>query len=337
MSCGINEQMESKFKEIKNRIEKSKQITITTHGNPDGDAIGSALSMYHYIKLFDKKVKIIIHDDVPHNFKFLEGAEHFEIYNADIHNNFILNSDLLFIVDLNDPKRTKSPAEILIKTQAFKIIIDHHYAPELFADLSIIETDASSTGELIYKLIKSDVSKRINKEIADALYSAILTDTGSFRFPRTDGETHRIIADLIDIGSDPVNLYENIYNIRPFKSVKLLGEAFAGMELHFDGKLCIMALEKEHFERANAGEEDVEDIVENFLTIKGVKVGVLISDSLTTQEVRISFRSKDDISIRDIAMQFDGGGHKHAAGARVYNTAIDEVKHRVIKAISKIF
>lgn len=336
MSCGLNENLILKFKKVVQRLDGAKQITITTHANPDGDAIGSALALFHYVELFKNHVKMIIHNDVPHNFKFLSGSENFEKYNSELHDNFILQSDLLIIVDLNDPNRTKSPSEIIKKTNAFKIVIDHHFAPELFADLSIIETDACSAGELIYKLVKSDDSKTMNRNIAEALYAAILTDTGSFRFPRTDGETHRIIADIIDRGADPVYLYENIYNIRPFKSVKLLGEAFANLELYYDGTLCLMALSKGHFQRSGASEEDVEDIVENFLTIKGVKIGVLLSESLTNDEIRISFRSKDDISIREIALKFNGGGHKHAAGARVYNTPLKDVKSKIIEAVSEV-
>ena len=165
MSCGINKDLILKFKEIINRIEKAKQITITTHANPDGDAIGSALALFHYIKFFKNNTKIIIHNDVPHNFKFLKGTNFFEKYNSEIHNDFIMNSDILIIVDLNDPDRTKSPAEIIKTTTAFKIIIDHHFATEIYADISVIETNACSTGELIYKLIETDETKKILQKL----------------------------------------------------------------------------------------------------------------------------------------------------------------------------
>ena len=127
-----------------------------------------------------------------------------------------------------------------------------------------------------------------------------------------------------------------IYNTRPARVVKLLGEAFAGLEMLFEGKLCVLTLTKEHFKRADASNEDVEDIVEQSLTIKGTQVGILFSQMLDTDEIRIAFRSKGDIFIRDVATKFNGGGHQHAAGARLYNIPMDEAKAMVIKEVEKL-
>jgi bifunctional oligoribonuclease and PAP phosphatase NrnA len=279
---------------------------------------------------------MIIHSPVPYNYKFLKGSENIIQYNEEC-DDFILSSDLIFVIDLNDVERTKSPAAAIKKSSAYKIVIDHHLEPKEFADLYLTDDEATSAGELVYQLIKNDKQNYLNDAISSCLYSAIMTDTGSFRFPRTDGNVHRIIADLIDQGANPVELFENIYNIRPSKVVKLLGEAFGGLELFFSGELCVMTLDKSLFLRAGAVEEDVEDIVEQSLTIEGVKVGILFSECLQKEEIRISFRSKGDISVRDIALKFNGGGHKNAAGARIFNTSLNEAKRLVLKEMESYF
>jgi len=326
---------ETIFIKIKDIINNSKRITITTHVNPDGDAIGSTLAFYNYLKLYDKECRLIIHSPVPYNFKFLPGADEIMQYDEAM-DDYILTSDAIFVIDLNDIDRTKSPAETIKKSESNKIVIDHHINPKEFADIYLVDDEATSAGEIVYYLLKSDKSFKLNKEISECLYSAIMTDTGTFRFPRTDGSIHRIIADLIDNGADPVYLFEKIYNTRPARVMKLFGEAFAGIELMADGKLCIMTLTKKHFLKAGAKNEDVEDIVEQSLAIQNVQVGILFSEMLDSDEIRISFRSKGDIFIRDVAVKFNGGGHQHAAGARIYNTPMDVAKKLVIHDVLKI-
>jgi len=327
--------IEKVFEPIHEIINNSSKITITTHVNPDGDAIGSTLAFYHYLISQKKECKIIIHSTIPYNFSFLEGSEYISQYN-DSFDDFILSSDTIFVIDLNDIERTKSPADIIKKSKAKKVIIDHHINPKDFADVYLVDDNATSAGELVYYLIKSNDSFKFTSTISECLYAAIMTDTGTFRFPRTDGSIHRIIADLIDNGANPVYLYEKIYNTRPPRVVKLFGEAFAGLEILFDGKVCVMTLTREHFKRAGAKNEDVEDIVEQSLTIKNVEIGILFSEMLDSDEIRISFRSKGDINIREVAVKFNGGGHQHAAGARFYNASIEEAKKLMLKEVGEL-
>jgi phosphoesterase RecJ-like protein len=319
---------------IKEKIDGSTNIILTTHRNPYGDAIGSTLGFYHYLNSIGKNSKIIIKGPLPFNYKFLPESDKIEIYD-DSHFDLIQNCDLIFVIDLNDVERTGSPAEAIKSSNAFKIVVDHHIEPKAFADLYFVKTEATSAGELIYYLCKHKNDNGLCPETASCLYSAIMTDSGSFRFPRTDGTTHRIIADLIDNGADPVELFENIYNIRPKQVVKLLGEAFAGLET-IDDKICILTLCREHFEKANACEEDVEDIVEQSLTIENIKLGILLSESLNKDEIRVSFRSKGDISVRDLAVKFNGGGHKNAAGARFFNQSIEDAKKLILDELKNM-
>ncbi|MFC2131428.1 bifunctional oligoribonuclease/PAP phosphatase NrnA [Bacteroidota bacterium] len=335
MGTILTKEMTGIIQNINKIINRSKRIAITTHVNPDGDAIGSTLAFYHYLKTKGIDSRIILHSPMPYNYKFLSGSSEIIKYSPD-NDEFIMSADAIFIIDLNDVDRTKSLSEVIKKSKAVKIVIDHHIDPRDFADLYLVDSEATSAGELIYYLIKNMSNFQLTAEISECLYAAIMTDSGSFRFPRTDGNVHRIIADLIDNGADPVKLYENIYNIRPSRVVKLTGEAFAGHEILLNGSLCIMTLKREHFLKAGALDEDVEDIVEQSLTIEGVKIGILFSESLKKDEIRISFRSKGDISVRDIAVKFNGGGHKPAAGARLNNISIEEAKEKIIEAVGEI-
>jgi phosphoesterase RecJ-like protein len=172
--------------------------------------------------------------------------------------------------------------------------------------------------------------------VAESLYLAIMTDTGSFRFPRTDALVHLIISELIECGADPVMLYEEVYNKIPFSSMKLLGEAYAGMEIYSEGKFCLMTIPRDLFAKTGSKEDDIENFVESILRIDGVKVGVLITELPDRSEFRVSFRSKGNYNIRDIAFQFGGGGHLNAAGARIYNTTLAEVKEKLVSSIIKM-
>jgi phosphoesterase RecJ-like protein len=324
------------LRKIFNLIEVSEKIIITTHVNPDGDAVGSALALNYFLQDSGKNSRVINFNDVPYNLKFLEGIKEIEIYSKDLHDSIIQNADLIVIVDLNDCARLKELQHPIIVSNAKKVVIDHHIEPKEFADIYAIDTDACSTGELIWKLIKLHQSYKITAKVAEYLYLAIMTDTGSFRFPRTDALVHLIISELIECGADPVMLYDEVYNKVPFSSMKLLGEAYAGMELFSEGRFCLMTIPKELFDKTESKEDDVENFVESILRIDGVKVGVLITELPDRNEYRISFRSKDNYNIRDIAYQLGGGGHLNAAGARVYNSTLDEVKSEVIEKIAKM-
>lgn len=324
------------FNKIHQLFQKSDDITITTHINPDGDALGSALALYYYLNDKGKKARICVYGEIPYNMEFLPGIEKVVNYEKEPVYDDILNSDLIVVADLNDLSRIRSLADPIKESKAAKIVIDHHIEPKDFADIYLVNPDASSTGELIWKLLDYDTEFNLSKTIAELLYVAIMTDTGSFRFPRTTGNLHRIIASLIDAGADPVLLYDNVYNTNPFRTMKLLGEAFASMELFHDGKLCLMKVTDEMFEKTGSVEDDIENFVEKTLSIRGVKLGILISEIRQRNEIRISFRSKGDIDSRSLAARFGGGGHFHASGARVYGREYSELVNNVIESAGKI-
>ncbi|MGA2297395.1 MAG: bifunctional oligoribonuclease/PAP phosphatase NrnA [FCB group bacterium] len=346
------------FKNCYKALIESKKLIISTHENPDGDAIGSALALYFYCRHRGIDTKILIHSPIPYNLKFISGIEALKKYNEEVDKSDILTADTIFVVDLNESSRLGSVAEAINQSAAKKVVIDHHLPstnPEFRiqnTELFLSNPEASSTGELIYKMLKCDSDLKIGPEMAEVLYTAIMTDTGSFRFEKTGSDVHRIVADLIDCGADPVKIYNEYYNIIPANAARLLGEALAGMEFYYDGQLCIMTLTKEIFQKTNTTLDDVEGIVEHTVTLKGVKAGVLITERIETNYltttlskgegelkiiIKLSFRSKAPVNIRAIALQFGGGGHEQAAGAKIMNANLIDVKKSIIEKFANVF
>ena len=312
----------------------ANNIVISTHTNPDGDAIGSELALYHYAKQYNKNVEIINDTSTPENLKYLNGSEIIKVFEDGDYRQKFLNADLIIIVDLNDSKRLKSVQESVLKSRAKKLVIDHHLEPQNFADYYLVDTTASSTGELIWRIINEDKNAVINPETANAIYCAILTDTGVFRFSNTNAGVHTIISRLIDYGADIVDSYNCIYNQNSLESTHLLGEALQSIRLYFDNQVSIMTISKEMFIKTKALNEDIDNYVEKTLSIRGVKFGVLIAHILDHDEIRLSFRSKDGfISAREIAVKFGGGGHEQAAGARIFNNDIENAISDVLNEI----
>lgn len=317
-------------------INNSKRIIITTHTNPDGDAIGSALGLYYYLKLIGK-ASFIINDSVtPTNLEFLDVNNEIRTYSYTDDSSFINNADLIIIVDLNDPKRLRSMQDIVTNSSAKKMMIDHHQDPVDFVDFYYGDTEATSTGELVWDLISKNINLQ-NIPLANAVYTAIMTDTGSFRFDRTNSKTHRAIAELIGLGANPNYCYEMVYNQSTLGAVQMLGEALSGLELDFENRVCLMTLTKEMFDKTGCLNEETDNFVERTLSVRGVKLGILISYLRDKEELRVSFRSKDGfVNARELAVTFGGGGHTHAAGARIFNSTIEEAKKQVLQEVRRL-
>jgi len=322
-----------------NLIKNAKNIVISTHVNPDGDGIGSMLALYHYTTALGAKVNCIINDFVPKNLKFLSGAELIEQYSPSRHNNFIKKSDLIIIVDLNDSARLGDIENALLKSNAYKIVIDHHTNPKDFANYYYVDTNTAATGQLVWNLLQLDPLFKPTKEIAEALYTAIVTDTGSFRYPRTDSIIHHTIAELIDAGADPTYLYDQIYNQSPFNVIKLLGIALSNLKLAYDGKVCVMQISSNDFRDTATNYKDTDFFVERTLSIEGVVIGVLITEVLEKGIIKISIRSKFDYNVASVAQMLGGGGHINAAGATIkssdFQTATDAVLRQIGKLLEK--
>lgn len=321
---------------IFDKIQNSKNIIITTHTNPDGDAIGSSLGLYHYLKSINKNVNIIIDNQVPFNVEFLDENNLIKVFDTKRDYELFLNVDLIFILDLNDSKRLKSMEEYILNSNAYKIMIDHHLDPQKFYNCLLSDTSATSTGELIWYYFYNNKIE-IPKKSAEALFVAIMTDTGNFRHNRTDAEAFYIASDLIRYGADPVELYDKVYNVNSLSGIRLLGEALRSIELYFKDKVSVMTITSDILQATGAGQDDIEGFVEKTLSIKGTEIGILLADISEKNEIRMSFRSKNNYSARDIANAFGGGGHFNAAGARQKNISIEKARDNVLNKINELF
>lgn len=312
---------------IVNLIKNNQKFVITSHVNPDGDSIGSELALYYYLKKNGKKVNIINYSQTPINYKFLD-KNIIEKYSESKHNEFIREADAIFILDTNEYKRIKTMAKHIQGSTAKKVCIDHHldFSSDGF-DFYYTDTESPSTGELLYKIFSHNGGENINKDIADALYTAVMTDTGSFRFPRTDSETHRIAANLIEQGADPVKIYNEVYEKSSFGRLKLLSLFLNNTATMYDGKLMYSVLHRSDFEKTATNELDTEGFSHHLLSIGTVQLAIIFTE--VKNGIKVSFRSKGNIFSNEIAKKFGGGGHQNAAGAwmegKELNDAIDEV------------
>lgn len=332
----INNNIDSLVKQAWDKIQSSENFVLISHINSDGDSLGSQLALYHYLNEIGKNVEIYSIDKPPYHYNFLDGINSIKIYESERDKLKIDNVDVIFILDLNNLSRMKALGEAVMTSKAYKILIDHHIEPKFNADLMIIDVDASSTAELIRRMIKCDPLYKLSKSVAVALYTGIMTDTGGFRFPRTDKDVHTIAGELIEAGADPAFIYDSVYNQIPLNALRLLGLTYAGAETYYDGKLVFMCITNEMMIKTGTKEEDIENFAEKMLQVKGAKVGVLISEIVERNELRISFRAKSGYNVRDIAVKYGGGGHLEAAGARVYNEQIESIKKNIIQDFSQL-
>jgi phosphoesterase RecJ-like protein len=331
------EQENSKYFSSAVRLfKKSKKLIITSHRNPDGDAIGSCLAMYHFAKTLGKSAEIILTDKIPYNYQFLTGAEQIKEYDKDRDYFSFLSADLIVILDLNESRRLHRMEDVIVSSRAGKLVFDHHEGMHLFANEVISMPQACSTAEIIYRFIANFDDYTIDKPVAEAIYSGIMTDTGSFRFPRTTGDVHRMIGDLIDHGADPVEIYEQTYNQNRIGGVHILGEALKSITLHHGGKLSIMTITSAMLDNCGVTNADIDNFAEKTLSIENTIAGVMISELESNRdEIRVSLRSKGNFSIRDVAMEMGGGGHFNASGARIFNKSIYEAKNEIIEIIGR--
>ena len=319
--------MNDQFAQLHSIFTRYNSFVITSHVNPDADAIGSEVALASYLKNKGKNVLIINQSETPDHLLFLTSVFPVKTYSSDL-DRHILNAECFCVIDTNSPKRFSAMAETVAKSTAYKVCIDHHLEQEAFADLYVVDTDVPAASELLYRIIVSDDPDAITRPIADALYAGIMTDTGSFKFPKTDDETHTITADLLRRGVDPYAIYQEIYESGQINKLHLLGKALERIEVHHDGRIATMSLPKSVLIETKTAESDVDNLTQYVLSIKGVVVGLVFIEQ--ADGVKISFRSKGDIAINTVAKQFGGGGHKNASGARLKHITLQDAVTAVL-------
>lgn len=294
-------------------LKDKSAILITTHLNPDGDALGSELALAYYLREAGKRVFIINDDPLPSFFTFLTNDFHIERFDRNKHTHVIDKCDGCIIVDVSEWKRLGDMGTLL-KKQALPIAcIDHHLAGGTIGEIQILDEYASSTGELVYDFLKV-VKANFSQSVLDALYTCILTDTGSFKFSNTTAQTHLVAADLLGMGANFQKIYAELYESDSKSRALLKGFLLADMKFALEDRLVWFVLSQELLKKTGAQLWEAEGFSDLARTIKGVEMSIMFSES-ENGHCKASFRSRGRIPIYELAEQFGGGGHKYAAGA----------------------
>ncbi len=326
--------MTEEIQQLKEILFLPKEIAIISHRNPDGDAIGSSFGLAGYLNKLHHKVNVIFPSEYSTTFRFIRDIEQATIFDLepDKARKILDNADVIFCLDFSGLDRVDKLGEQIQFAKAKKIVIDHHLDPEPFPDILFSDTEASSTSEMVFKVINDlgDMSK-LDPIIGEALFMGMITDTGSFRY-NTRPETYDAAAALKRVGVDDYWLCNKIFNTQKERHLRLLGHCLANrMEIVSEYGVGIMWLTKQDYQDFDIQRGDTEGIVNYMLMIENVKMAALILEQPTI--IKISLRSKDDISVQEIAQKyFNGGGHKNASGGGVY-ASLKDVIHRLKKVI----
>lgn len=320
----MNKDLSIKMIEAIELIKESKTILIASHVNPDGDNIGSSLALTLALKKINKNVLILKSDSVPNSFSFLPGIDLIREYDSKLK-----DIDLFIVLDCGDEDRL-GENKPLLETAKKIINIDHHISNTNFGDINIVDHEASATGELIYYFIKQ-MNIDFDKEIATNLYTAISSDTGSFKYESVTGDTHRIIADLLDYKIDKNNININLYESMSFTQMKLFVKSLASLEILNNSQIAVVKVTQEMLKETGASLEDAEGIISFIRKISTVEAACVLKE-LESENIKISLRTKKYLDASKICENFNGGGHKRAAGCTIYKN-IEEAKKLIIQEI----
>ncbi|MEM7085431.1 MAG: bifunctional oligoribonuclease/PAP phosphatase NrnA [Bacteroidota bacterium] len=301
-------------------LESPKRIVVVGHKNPDGDAVGSCLGLSFFLEQRGHEVQVVMPNDFPEFLKWLPGNETLLTYDRETAKvrKSIAGAELIFTLDFNAINRTGDLAEILEKATADFIMIDHHQQPDDYAVATYSDVSMSSTAEMVFNFIGTlgDTSE-ITPKIATNLYTGIMTDTGSFRFPATTAATHRVIATLIDRGANNTEIHQNIYDTNSVNRLKLLGIALNNLEILSEYRTAYISISQEELDENQFRKGDTEGFVNHALSVKGIVFALIFIENKQENITKISFRSKGSFSVNEFARQhFNGGGHTNAAGGR---------------------
>ncbi|MEZ5082038.1 MAG: DHH family phosphoesterase [Bacteroidales bacterium] len=309
------------FSEVKKLLSPGKKILLTSHANPDGDAVGSILAMLHFLNQMNLPTVALLPNRFPEFLHWMPGQEKIKYIdgNEKEAENLFLDSDIIFSLDYNAPSRLDNAGKFLIKSKAVKILIDHHIKPEIqYFDHILSEIAISSTSELVYQFISEINPELINRAVAECIYVGILTDTGSFSYNCNFSKTFITVSKLIEKGIDTAAINRYVYDTNTEDRLRLLGYSLSEkMEVIKEYNTAIISLSQEELKRYNNKIGDTEGLVNYALSVKGIRFAAFFRE--TKNKVRISFRSIGEFSVNEFARShFEGGGHKNAAGGDSY-------------------
>ena len=322
---------------LKKILQDATNCIIVTHKNPDADALGSSMALCRFLVKLGKKTKVILPNSPPDYLKWMIDKNNVISHekSSEKTKKYLLKSDVIFGLDFNSLKRIGNLNKEIENINVPIIMIDHHESPESFSSLFLSRPDIGSTSEMIYNILKLINDMLIDKEIATYIYSGILTDTGSFRYPLTSGTTHYIISELFKKNINHTDIHKKIYDNFSFERIHLLAVALKNFKLLQKLGVAYTILSKENLEKYNFKKGDTEGFVNFGLQIKDVQVSVIFIEDVYEGIIKISFRSKERVDVNKFAKKyFNGGGHKNASGG-FSNDSIKKTEKKFISSIEE--
>lgn len=322
-------------------LSGSSKVAITAHRSPDGDAVGSVLGLYHLLARKGIEASVVLPDRFPSFLDWMPGTKSicFHSEQSKESEEIICSADALFCLDFNAPDRAGSLADLIVSSSARRVMIDHHRDPDSFADLMISDPSCGSTCELICDwAIASGNWSNVSLDAAKALYTGIVTDTGSFRFPSVSAHTHSVIAALLDLGLKHSEVHEATFDDQSLSRVQLHGFALSErLKIRKGAGIGVIALDLADLERFEYVSGDTEGLVNRILGIRGIQMAIFMRES-EKGKIKMSLRSKGSVDVQALATaHFDGGGHKNAAGGILRSMTMPEARLKVDEVLGQWF
>ncbi|MDD5428627.1 MAG: bifunctional oligoribonuclease/PAP phosphatase NrnA [Candidatus Omnitrophica bacterium] len=308
-------------------IGKYDKFLITAHVNLEGDSLGSQLGMKALLDSLGKTAVIVDNDAVPEHYKFLPKA-------AEVSNDLAAKYDFEAAIVLDCPTLKRIGKVQKLIAGKFVINVDHHVSNEKFGNINWVDPNASSAGEMVYKIYK-EMGVKLTKEAALALYIAILTDTGSFNYDNTSSVTHEIAGELLGYGITPASVSESVYERRSVADIKFLSKVLSTIKLNKEGDVAYLEVTKAMLKETGADLIKSEGFINYARSVEKVKVAVIFKEDAATGKINVSFRSKGEADVNKIASFFGGGGHVKASGC-VIEGSLAEVERKVLSKVDEV-
>ena len=330
---------DKEIQEIVGLLSTPKKIVIIPHRSPDGDAMGSTLGLYHLLMQMKHQAVVISPNDFPSFLDWMPGSENVLVYENDREatSKRIAAADLIFTLDFNALHRTGEMETVLSKVSVPFIMIDHHQSPDTYAKYTFSDTSYGSTCEMLYNFMVQIGKKAfIDKTIATCLYTGILTDSGGFKFPKTTGNTHRIVAEFIELGVENTVIPTLLFDNSSYNRLQLLGRALQNLKVIADKKTAYISLSQNELDDFGYEKGDTEGIVNYGLSIKGIHFAAIFIEHTDEKIIKISFRSQGDFDVNLFARaHFNGGGHMNAAGGKS-NETLEKTIEKFIHLVAEL-
>ncbi len=318
----MNKNLKPEIIKAGKHIKSDSRVVIFGHVNPDGDALGSTLALKHCLKDKVERVDVVLPNNYPYFLDWMPGAKEIIILDQETEKakQTILNANLLFVCDFNDVKRGKGIEDYINVNNNVKIMIDHHPQPCDFVDYIISDTTVSSASELMYEVLTELYGETMNKEVATCLLTGIITDTGLFEHNSDSIRTFEVVAKLLQNGAEKQYIIDKIYNEKPYRRMKLLGNVLHNRLVHLpEYGTAYIYISQEDMQKYNYQDGDSQDFVNIALAIKNINFAAIFTEK--ENMIKVSLRSKGNFDVNEVARKyFNGGGHSNAAGGKSYKS-----------------